>query len=110
METRARGSVVTDRRTREFKRRLTALVAPTGAKVDIRHTGSSHLCATISWGEAHMDIFFGRTPSDFRAQKNAVAFVRRKLRSAWEDNGMSYKVQKKTGSWSNVPGAPLRLF
>jgi hypothetical protein len=67
---------------REFRRRLLALVAPTGAKVDIRNTGGQHLCATISWGAAHMDVFFGRTPSDFRAQKNAVAFVRRKLRSA----------------------------
>jgi hypothetical protein len=70
---------------REFRRRLVALVAPTGAKVDIRSTGSQHMCATISWGAAHTDIFFGRTPSDFRAQKNAVAFVRRKLRSLGRD-------------------------
>ena len=71
---------MTDRRTRDFKRRLVALLAPTGARVDIRSTGGSHLCATLSWGAAQTDIFFGRTPSDFRAQKNAVAFVRRKLR------------------------------
>ena len=68
------------KQARDFRRRLIALVAPTGAKVDIRNTGGQHLCATISWGAAHMDIFFGRTPSDFRAQKNAGACVRRKLR------------------------------
>jgi hypothetical protein len=66
---------------RDFKRRLVALVAPTGAKVDIRTTGASHICATISWGAAHMDVFFGSTPGDYRAQRNAVAFVKRKLRS-----------------------------
>ena len=68
------------KQARDFRRRLIALVAPTGAKVDIRNTGGQHLCATISWGAAHRDLFFGRTSSDFRAQKNAVAFVRRKLR------------------------------
>ena len=71
---------MTDRRERDLKRRLGVLVAPTGATVDIKHTSGGHLCATLSWGAAFTDFYFSKTPGDHREQKNAVAFVRRKLR------------------------------
>jgi hypothetical protein len=71
---------VTDRRTRDLERRLLAVTEPFGASVAIKHTGSSHLRATLTRGASHVDVYLASTPSDFRAEKNAVADVRRKLR------------------------------
>ena len=71
---------MTVRRIRDLKRRLLALVEPFGASVDIKHTGSSHLRATVTRGAVQVDVYLASTPSDFRAEKNAVADVRRKLR------------------------------
>jgi hypothetical protein len=72
---------VTTRRIRDLKRELTAVSEPFGAKlVDIQHTGSSHLRATISCGAGTFDIYAALTPSDWRASKHQSAFVRRRLR------------------------------
>jgi hypothetical protein len=72
---------VTARRIRDLQRELTAVAEPFGARlVDIQHTGSSHLRATIACGAATLDVFAALTPSDWRANKQQAAFVRRRLR------------------------------
>jgi hypothetical protein len=69
------------RRERDLKRRLLALAEPFGASVDIKRTGGGHLCATFKHGVAHIDVYLAWSPSDYRAEKNAAAFVRRTLRT-----------------------------
>jgi hypothetical protein len=69
-----------DRRMRDVKKRLLALAEPFGARLEIEHSGRSHLRATFT-GAAHVDVYLANSPSDFRAEKNESAYVRRKLRS-----------------------------
>jgi hypothetical protein len=69
------------RRERDLKRRLLVLAEPIGAKVEIGHTGASHLRVTFKRGARCVVFYFAMTPSDFRNEKNEMACVRRRLRS-----------------------------
>jgi hypothetical protein len=69
------------RHIRDLKRELTTVAEPFGAKlVDIRLANSGNLHATIACGGKLFLVYTGLTPSDRRANRQRVSFVKRRLR------------------------------
>ena len=60
---------MTVRRIRDLKRRLLALVEPFGASVDIKHTGSSHLRATVTRGAVTSGRLLGKCAERFPSRE-----------------------------------------
>jgi hypothetical protein len=68
------------RRQRDLRRALNALAGQHGCALTLERTSGGHLRARFTAGARHVDIVMAWSPSDWRAGRNAAAFVRRALR------------------------------
>ena len=69
-----------DRRLRDLKKSLALLAKPFGAVVKIQITKGCHFRAVFSTDSWTLSIILASSRSDWRAMRNAEAFVRRELR------------------------------